>query len=430
MKKKHKEIHPMEIREYIESIGIRAKKAAADLSVTTPEQRISALRDIAAMLRARKDDILKANEADLSEAVEKGLTDAMQDRLRLNEKRIELMASSIEQIAAQDEIVGRLEDERTRPNGLKVARMRIPLGVIAIIYEARPNVTSDAAALCLKTANAVILKGGKEAFHSNVMIAHIIQDALERSGLPRDAVILVETTDREAVSILIRQNETIDLLIPRGGENLIRFVSQNATIPVIQHYKGVCHIFVEKTADIDMALPILLNAKCQRPGVCNAMETLLLDKDLPKADKRRILETLIANKVTLHADEQLCREFSDLAMTPATEEDWPKEYLSLDLAVREVAGIDGAIEHIRAYTSLHTESILTQDEALANRFLREINSSTVLVNASTRFADGGELGLGAEIGISTSKLHAFGPMGCEDLTTRKFVVRGSGQIRG
>ena len=420
----------MEIREYIESLGHRAKQAAAALSVTTPAQRIAALREIAAMIRAHKDEIMSENDADLRDAAEKDLSDAMQDRLRLNDKRIELMASSIEQIAAQDEIVGRIEDERTRPNGLKVARMRIPLGVIAIIYEARPNVTSDAAALCLKTANAVILKGGKEAFHTNIVIAHIIQDALEHAGLPRDAVILVETTEREAVSILIRQNQTIDLLIPRGGENLIRFVTDNATIPVIQHYKGICHIFVEKTADIDKALPILLNAKCQRPGVCNAMETLLLDAELPQAAKRRILETLIQNKVTLHADETLCREFADLSMTPATEEDWPREYLSLDLAVREVSGLDGAIAHIRKYTSLHTESILTQDDALAERFLREVNSSTVLVNASTRFADGGELGLGAEIGISTSKLHAFGPMGCEDLTTRKFIVRGSGQIRG
>ncbi|MBQ8036578.1 MAG: glutamate-5-semialdehyde dehydrogenase, partial [Proteobacteria bacterium] len=255
----------MDIKEYVESVGRKAKKAATDLAVTTPAQRIAALRDIAATLRARKDEILKENAADLNAAVTSGLSDAMQDRLRLNDKRIELMATSIEQIAAQDEIVGRIEDEHTRPNGLKVARMRIPLGVIAIIYEARPNVTSDAAALCLKTANAVILKGGKEAFHTNVVIAHIIQDALERSGLTRDAVMLVETTEREAVSILIKQNETIDLLIPRGGENLIRFVSQNATIPVIQHYKGVCHIFVEKTADIDLALPILINAKCQRP---------------------------------------------------------------------------------------------------------------------------------------------------------------------
>ncbi|MBO5752404.1 MAG: glutamate-5-semialdehyde dehydrogenase, partial [Proteobacteria bacterium] len=303
-------------------------------------------------------------------------------------------------------------------------------GVIAIIYEARPNVTSDAAALCLKSANAVILKGGKEAFHSNVIIANILQDALAAAGLPKDAVLLVESTDREAVSVLIKQNDTIDLLIPRGGEGLIRFVSENATIPVIQHYKGVCHIFVEKTADIEMAIPILLNAKCQRPGVCNAMETLLLDAELPIEDQHKMLQALAEKGVTLHADKNICLDFKDLsALVPATEEDWPREYLSLDLAVRRVDGIGGAIEHIAQYTSLHTESILTQNEALAERFVREVHSSTVLINASTRFADGGELGLGAEIGISTSKLHAFGPMGCEDLTTRKFVVRGSGQIR-
>ncbi|MBQ9394575.1 MAG: glutamate-5-semialdehyde dehydrogenase [Proteobacteria bacterium] len=419
-----------ELSAYIEQCGLRAHEASVLLSKSTSSQRIQALKTIALDIRRRKDEIIAQNEIDLREAKESGLSSAMLDRLKLNESRIELMASSIEQIAEQPEIIGRLEDERIRPNGLKVARMRIPLGVIAIIYEARPNVTSDAAALCLKTANAVILKGGKEALHSNISIAHIIQDALEASGLPRDAVLLIETTDREAVSILIKQNKTVDLLIPRGGEGLIRFVSENATIPVIQHYKGVCHIFVEKTADINKAIPILLNAKCQRPGVCNAMETLLLDEGLPIESQRQLLKPLADNGVTLHADEQLMRDLgTEFSMVPANEEDWPKEYLSLDLAVRRVAGLDGAIEHISRYSSLHTESILTENTELAERFVREINSSTVLINASTRFADGGELGLGAEIGISTSKLHAFGPMGCEELTTRKFVVHGDGQIR-
>ena len=419
----------MEIREYIEDCARRARDASRLLSVSTADQRVRALRAMAAQIRARKDEILAQNGIDMAEAT--SLSSAMQDRLRLDDRRIELMASSIEQIAAQPEIVGRIEDERVRPNGLRVARMRIPLGVVAIIYEARPNVTSDAAALCLKSANAVILKGGKEAIHSNAAIAHILQDALESEGLPRDAVLLVETVDREAVSVLIRQHEYVDLLIPRGGEGLIRFVSENATIPVIQHYKGVCHIFVEKTADMDIVLPIVINAKCQRPGVCNAMETLLLDAGLDRADQLRILQTLSEHGVTLHADAELCRDFADaVPLVEATEADWPREYLSLDLAVRRVAGYDGAVDHIRRYTSLHTESILTRDKDLAERFLREVNSSTVLVNASTRFSDGGELGLGAEIGISTSKLHAFGPMGCEDLTTRKFIVRGEGQIRG
>ncbi len=419
------------ISDYIVLTASKAREASHALARSTAEQRITCLHEISSQLRAHKAEIIAANGIDMANARESGLSDAMLDRLMLDEKRIEKMAISVDQIADQPEVVGAIEDEYTRPNGLKVARMRIPIGVIAIIYEARPNVTSDAAALCLKSANAVILKGGKEAFQSNTTIAHLIQDALQNQGLPRDAVSFVETTDREAVSVLIRQNDYVDLLIPRGGEGLIRFVAQNATIPTIQHFKGVCHIFVEKTADIEQAIPILLNAKCQRPGVCNAMETLLLDRGLPKDAQKKLLQALADNHVVLHADDALCRDFAEdfKSMVPATDEDWPKEYLSLDVAVRRVDGVDGAIAHITQYTSLHTESILTKDDAAAERFLREVNSSTVLVNASTRFADGGELGLGAEIGISTTKLHAFGPMGCKDLTTRKFVVRGTGQIR-
>ncbi len=420
-----------DISDYIVSIARKAREASHALARSTAEQRISCLHIIAQQLRAHSSDIIQANVTDMANARESGLSDAMLDRLMLDKKRIEKMAISIDQIADQPEVVGKIENEYTRPNGLVVARMRIPIGVIAIIYEARPNVTSDAAALCLKSGNAVILKGGKEAFHSNCAIAHIIQDALAHHGLPREIVSFVETTEREAVSVLIRQNDTVDLLIPRGGEGLIRFVVQNATIPTIQHFKGVCHIFVEKTADIDQAIPILLNAKCQRPGVCNALETLLIDSGLPLDAQKRLLQSLADKNVVLHADSGLCSDFaSDFkTMVPATEEDWPKEYLSLDVAVRRVDGVDGAIDHITRYSSLHTESILTRDDEAAARFLREVNSSTVLVNASTRFADGGELGLGAEIGISTTKLHAFGPMGCEDLTTRKFIVRGTGQIR-
>ena len=419
------------ISDYIISTAQKAQEASHTLARSTADQRIACLHEIASQLRAHKADIIAANAVDMTQARESGLSDAMCDRLMLDEKRIEKMAVSVDQIADQPEVVGAVEDDYTRPTGLKVARMRIPIGVIAIIYEARPNVTSDAAALCLKSANAVILKGGKEAFHSNTAIAHLIQDALQHHDLPREIVSFIETTDREAVSVLIKQNEFIDLLIPRGGEGLIRFVAQNATIPTIQHFKGVCHIFVEKTADIDQAIPILLNAKCQRPGVCNAMETLLLDKDLPLDAQKRLLQPLVDNHVVLHADDALYQDFAaDFpTMIPATEADWPKEYLSLDVAVHRVDGVNGAIAHITRYSSLHTESILTKDDAAAQRFLREINSSTVLVNASTRFADGGELGLGAEIGISTTKLHAFGPMGCRDLTTRKFIVRGTGQIR-
>ena len=420
-----------EVSEYIVSVAQKTRAASHLLARSTAEQRVSCLHAIADSLRAHVDDIIRANASDMAAAREAGLSDAMLDRLMLDAKRIEKMAVSVDQIADQPEVVGKMENEYTRPNGLRVARMRIPIGVIAIIYEARPNVTSDAAALCIKSANAVILKGGKEAYQSNCAIAHLIQDALELHGLPRETVSFVESVDREAVSVLIRQNEYVDLLIPRGGEGLIRFVSQNATIPTIQHFKGVCHIFVEKTADIDKAIPILINAKCQRPGVCNAMETLLIDSALPRESQKRLLDAMAQNRVVMHADASLMRDFAAdfQTMVAACEDDWPKEYLSLDVAVRRVDGVDGAIAHITQYSSLHTESILTQDEAAAQKFLCEVNSSTVLVNASTRFADGGELGLGAEIGISTTKLHAFGPMGCEDLTTRKFVVRGTGQIR-
>lgn len=417
----------LELEQYIKECGTRARKASRILAKSTPQARVAALRAMGAQLRAHEADILKANAEDLDLAT--ALSPAMRDRLKLDHKRIELMAQAVEQIAEQPEVLGKIEDERTRPNGLKVARMRIPLGVVAMIYEARPNVTSDAAALCLKSGNAVILKGGKEAFHSNMTIAKILRGAIEEAGLPADALIFIETTDRDAVHHLIHLRGDIDLLIPRGGEGLIRYVSENATVPVIQHYKGVCHIFVEKTADMDKVMPILLNAKCQRPGVCNALETLLLDDALPEAAVTKIMQTLIEHGVTLHVDDSLFAQYAAENVVLATEEDWPKEYLSLDLAVRRVHGIDGAIAHIARYSSDHTESILTEDEAMADRFLREVNSSTVLVNASTRFADGGELGLGAEIGISTSKLHAYGPMGCEELTTRKFIVRGNGQTR-
>lgn len=419
------------IEEYIVSMAQKAHEASLVLATSDASLRNQCLRDMAQALREQRGEILKANDLDCQRAQKESLSDAMIDRLRLDEDRIEKMAISVEQIAAQPEVVGRIEDKHTRPNGLEVARMRIPLGVIAIIYEARPNVTSDAAALCLKSANAVILKGGKEAFQSNLTIAHILQNCLEKNNLPRACVSFVESIDRSAVSALIVQNQTIDLLIPRGGEGLIRFVTAHATIPTIQHFKGVCHIFVEKSADIDKAIAIVCNAKCQRPGVCNAMETLLLDASLAIESQRCILNALAQKGVLLHADDSLMNDFSSTlpSMVAATTEDWPKEYLSLDLAVRRVGGLDEAIDHIHRYSSLHTEAILTQDKEAADIFVKAINSSTVLVNASTRFADGGELGLGAEIGISTTKLHAFGPMGCADLTTRKFVVLGAGQVR-
>jgi glutamate-5-semialdehyde dehydrogenase len=324
------------------------------------------------------------------------------------------------------DLVGRIERPETRPNGLEVARMRIPLGVVAMVYEARPNVTSDAAALCLKAGNACILRGGSEAFESNRAIGAAVADGLAAAGLPADAVQLVPVTDREALLHLLALDELIDLVIPRGGEGLIRFVAAHARIPVIKHYKGVCHVYVHAAADLDLALRIVENAKVQRPSVCNACETVLVDRAVAAELVPRLAARLGALGVELRGDEA-ARALA--AMKPATESDWYAEYLDLILAVRVVDGIAAAIDHIETYGSDHTEAIITRDDAAAERFVREVDSSTVVVNASTRFADGGELGLGAEIGVSTTRLHAYGPMGAEGLTTTKFVVRGSGQIR-
>jgi glutamate-5-semialdehyde dehydrogenase len=315
-----------------------------------------------------------------------------------------------------------------RPNGLLVGRMRIPLGVIGIIYESRPNVTVDASALCLKSGNAVILRGGSEAIHSNLAIASVLQDVLKESPLPAKAIQIIPFTDREAVSAMLQLDECIDLIIPRGGEELIRAVVAQSKIPVIKHYKGVCHIFVDAGADLDMAVNICLNAKVQRPGVCNAMETLLVHSDVAPVFLPKMAEKMQKAGVLLKGCEKTRKILKNL--DAATEEDWCAEYLDLILAVRVVTSLDEAIAHIEKYGSLHTESIITKDYANSQRFLNEVNSSTVLVNASTRFSDGFELGLGAEIGISTTKLHAFGPMGLEELTTSKFIIYGEGQVRG
>ena len=351
----------------------------------------------------------------------------MQDRLRLDAARVAGLSRAIREIADAPDLLGRVEKTEQRPNGLEVQRVRIPLGVIAMIYEARPNVTTDAAALCLKSGNACILRGGREAFESNRALAAAVREGLVAAGLPADAVQLVPTTDREAIMELVKLDELIDLCIPRGGEGLIRYVAEHARVPVIKHYKGVCHVFVHAAADPLVALRIVDNAKTSRPGVCNALETLLVDRAIATAFVPSLVERL-AGKVELRGDDAT-RALGGEAVRPATEEDWFAEYLDLILAVRIVDGLDGAIAHIEQYGSNHTESIVTTDPAAAERFLREVDSSTVMVNASTRFADGGELGLGAEIGISTTRLHAYGPMGAEGLTTTKFVVRGNGQVR-
>ena len=363
----------------------------------------------------------------MAAAREAGVTAALLDRLLLDDKRITGLARAVSDIAAAPDILGRIDRTETRPNGLEIQRVRIPLGVIAMIYEARPNVTTDAAALCLKAGNACILRGGREALESNRALLAAVQDGLVTAQLPAEAVQLVPITDREAIADLVRLEDLIDLCIPRGGEGLIRYVAEHARVPVIKHYKGVCHIYVHAAADVELALEIIENAKVQRPGVCNAVETVLVDRAIAKKFVPRLVARLVPT-VELRGDDTV-RTLGGDTVRPATEDDWYAEYLDLILAVRVVDGLDAAIAHIERYGSNHTESIITMDRDAGERFLREVDSSTVLINASTRFADGGELGLGAEIGISTTRLHAYGPMGAEGLTTTKFVVRGTGQIR-
>jgi glutamate-5-semialdehyde dehydrogenase len=351
----------------------------------------------------------------------------MVDRLLLDDKRIAKMAAAVREVAAQPDPIGQAVKQWTRPNGLKIARRRIPLGVIAIIYESRPNVTTDAAALCLRAGNAVILRGGSEAFRSNQALMHAVAAGLEAAGLPPTAVQLVPTTERAAMAELLQRDEEIDLVIPRGGVELIRFVAEHSRIPVIKHYRGNCHVFVEASADPGMALEICYNSKVQRPGVCNAAETILIDEAIAHSFLPQLAERLGRAGVELRGDERARSVVP--ALKPATDEDFAAEFLDLICAVGVVNGLAGAVRHIERYGSSHTESIVTRDPEAARRFTEEIDSSCVMVNASTRFADGGELGLGAEIGISTTRLHAYGPMGAEELTTTKFVVIGEGQTR-
>lgn len=390
------------------------------------DQRQRALLAIAEAVDRRRAAVLAANAEDVERATGK-LSAAMVDRLRLDDRRLDAMIAAVREIAAAPEVLGRVEHRQDRPNGLAVSRVRIPLGVVAMIYEARPNVTTDAAALCLKSGNACILRGGSEAVSTNRELGAAIAEGLASAGLPPAAVQLLPSTERAAIAELVKLDELVDVVIPRGGEGLIRFVVEHARVPVIKHYKGVCHVYVHAAANLERALAIIDNAKTQRPGVCNALETLLIDKAVAGALVPRLIARL-GGRVELRGDHTVIA-LGGSAVHPATEEDWHAEYLDLILAVRVVDDLDAAIAHIERYGSNHTESILTEDPAAAERFLREVDSSTVMVNASTRFADGGELGLGAEIGISTSRMHAYGPMGAEGLTTTKFVVRGNGQVR-
>lgn len=409
-------------------IGARAREASRLMAKAGPGAKALFLHRLAALLEREQESLLAANARDLDKADAEGIDAPRRDRLRLTPAVIAEMARACRHVADMDDPVGATETQWQRPNGLLVGRMRVPLGVIAMIYEARPNVTIDAAILCLKAGNAVILRGGREALQSNMALAALLSRALEEARLPADAAQLVTTTDHAAVTELCKLDRYIDVMIPRGGESLVRAVQEAATMPVLKHYKGVCHAFVEESADQDQALEILYNAKVQRPGVCNALECLLVQASIADAFLPRVAERLGAGGVSFRA----CPRSLPLlgaAAQPAGEDDWGTEYHALILAVRVVDDMDAALEHIARYGSNHTEIICTTNHPLAMRFLREADASMVAVNASTRFNDGGQLGLGAEIGISTSKLHAYGPMGVRELTTTKFVVFGQGQVR-
>jgi glutamate-5-semialdehyde dehydrogenase len=414
-------------REIVVGVCRAAREASARMGRASAPEKNAALAAMARGLRGKTPWLREQNRKDLEEAASRGLSGAMLERLTLSDERIEQMAAGIEEVIALPDPVGEVEKMWRRPNGLWVGRMRIPLGVIGIIYESRPNVTADAAALCVKSGNAVILRGGSEAIFSNTAIARILREAMTLAGLPADAVAVIERTDREAIDWMLQAEEYIDLIIPRGGEGLIRSVAEKSRIPVIKHYKGVCHIYVDEGADVGQAVPICINAKVQRPGVCNAMETLLVhEKVAPE------FLPVVSAELRKHGVElRVCPQTLSLVpwAIPAAEKDWGTEFLDLILAVRVVPSMDEAIEHIRRYGSLHTEAILTRNHARAMRFIRDVDSSLVLVNASTRFNDGFQLGLGAEIGISTTKIHAFGPMGLAELTTMKFIAFGDGQVR-
>lgn len=417
----------MDIKSSVQHIAREAQWAARKLSRVKETEKNNALLRMADELEKNSRMLLEENSKDVVRAKKSGISKAMLDRLTLKQSTIEQMAKGLKEVAALPDPVGKITSMWRRPNGLLVGRMRIPLGVIGIIYESRPNVTVDAAALCLKSGNAAILRGGSESIKSNLAIASILQKVLRETSIPVPAIQVIPFVDREAVSEMLQLEEYIDLIIPRGGEELIRAVVAQSRIPVIKHYKGVCHVFVDASADMDMAVNICLNAKTQRPGVCNALETLLVHQDIAGTFLPLVANKLKKAGVVIRG----CAKTKAILkhIEKANEHDWYAEYLDLILAVKVVKNIDEAVAHIEKYGSLHTESIITDDYANAQLFLNEVNSSTVLVNASTRFSDGFELGLGAEIGISTTKLHAFGPMGLEELTTAKFIIYGNGQVR-
>lgn len=411
----------------ITAMGQRAQKASLALARLTSRKKSAILESMAAELDARRKEIQTANLRDLEEGQKAGLSAAMLDRLELTDERFASMVKGIHDVIALKDPVGDIISTWVRPNGLEIKKVRVPIGVIGIIYESRPNVTVDAAVLCFKSSNATILRGGKEALHSNRALALAIQEGGEKKGLPPDAVQLVQTTNRSAVKELVQMERFVDLVIPRGGESLIRAVVEDARVPVIKHYKGICHIYVDKDADLPGAVDIVDNAKTQRPGVCNAVETVLVHQNIAEEFLPMLANRLISRNVQIRGDETTRAHIPEAV--PATQDDWGEEYLDLILAIKVVADTDEAVLHINRYGSRHSDAILTQNDKASKKFLQQVDSSTVYVNASTRFTDGNEFGLGAEIGISTDKLHARGPMGLEELTTYKFHVLGTGQTR-
>lgn len=404
-----------------------AKRAALTVAQLTSLEKNNLLLKMADAIVASSAEIIIENAKDITAGQAKGLSPAMLDRLLLTEQGVNGIAEAIRDIVRLDDPVGHISNMALRPNGIQVGKMRIPLGVIAMIYEARPNVTAESAVLCLKSGNAVILRGGSEAIHSNIALAKCLHHVLEQANIDKNCVTVIPDTSRDVIELLLKQRETIDLVIPRGGEGLIRYVTEHSQIPVIQHFKGVCHLFIDKYADVEKALNILVNGKTQRPSACNALETVLIHADIAKELLPKMAVALSPAQVKVHACSESMNYFTHAEL--ATESDFQAEYLAQEIAVKVVPSFAQAIEHIQTYSSDHTEVIVTQDTSRSQRFIRSINSSVVMVNASSRFSDGGQLGLGSEIGISTSKLHAYGPMGLAALTTEKFVVIGDGQVR-
>ena len=417
----------MDVAAYMTELGQQARAASREVARSSTAVRNQALLATAAALDAARSELATANSKDLERGRENGLDSAMLDRLELTSQRIDAMIEGLRQVAALPDPVGVITDMTYRPSGIQVGKMRVPLGVIGIIYESRPNVTVEAASLCLKSGNATILRGGSEAIHSNQAIARCLKQGLSEAGLPETAVQVVSTTDRAAVGELITMPQFVDVIVPRGGKGLIERISRDARVPVIKHLDGVCHVYIDSHADPEKALKVAVNAKTQRYGTCNTMETLLVDDEVAEDLLPLLVEQFRSKTVELRGCQRTCAILGDIV--EATEEDWHAEYLAPILAVKVVDGLDGAIEHINRYSSQHTDSIITENYTRARRFLTEVDSSSVMVNASTRFADGFEYGLGAEIGISTDKIHARGPVGLEGLTSQKYVVFGDGHIR-